>query len=197
MESSFKIAPSYNAHIIHMKASKFDEEGVQANIFIEKPSDSGYENVEPNTVHLLTSPKGLSFKPFKEVGEDEKIVFGLAVYLEILAFFETDWLQFKLEMEKKFKVVKKKVAPIECHPDIYFYLSATAYYERWFGDVFLHFKKMSNDPTPGSVYLQHGSKFIMINPDVMHELSKSRLALVNLLFKAGYNENVVTVQIQS
>ena len=137
------------------------------------------------------------FKDFKNVSEDEKLVFGLSVYLEILAFFETDWLNFKIEMEKKFKMVKKKNTPIECHADIHFYLSATAYYERWFGDVFLHFKKSSTDNTPGNVYLQHGGKFIMINPDVMHQLSKSRLALVDVLFKAGYNENVVMVEIQS
>jgi len=194
---SFHIAPSANAHIIHSKPSKFQEEGIQANIFIEKPADSGYENVEPNSVHLIVAPKGQTFKQFKIVKDEEKLVFGISVYLDLLAFFETDWLKFKTDMDKKFKVIKKKMSPIECHADIHFYLHATAYYERWFGDVFLHFKKSSTDPTAGNVYLQHGSKFIMINPDVMQELAKSRLALVDVLFKAGYNENIVMVEIQS
>ena len=195
---SFKIAPASNAHISHFKGSRFDLQGIQAHIFIEKPPESGYENVEPNSVHLVTAPKGQVFKQFKNVPEEEKLVFGLSTYLEMLAFFETDWNNFKAEMEKKFKTIKKKNGPgVECHADIHFYLHATAYYERWFGDVFLHFKKSSTDPTAGIVYLQHGGKFIMINPDVMHDLSKSRLALVDVLFKAGYNENVVMVEIQS
>jgi hypothetical protein len=195
---SFRIAPASNAHISHSKAAKFNEEGIQANIFIDKPTEPGYENVEPNSVHLTTSPKGQAFKLFKDIQDGQKIVFGLSVYLELLAFFETEWIPFKTEMEQKFRTIKQKWGPgIECHSDIHFYLSATAHYERWFGSVFLHYKKSSTDPTAGAVYLQNSGTFIMINPDVMHELSKSRLALVDVLFKAGYNENIVMVEIQS
>ena len=195
---TFKIAPASNAHIVHFKGSKYELPGIQAHIFIEKPTEAGYENVEPNSVHLVTAPKGQVFKQFKHVPEEEKLIFSLSTYLELIAFFETDWINFKIDMEKKFKTIKNKNGPgLECHTDIYFFLHATAYYERWFGDVFLHFKKSSTDPTAGNVYLQHASKFIMINPDVMHDLSKSRLALVDVLFKAGYNENVVMVEIQS
>ena len=195
---SCKITPSSNAHITHSKASKFHEEGIQAHIFIEKPADPGYEQVGPNSVHLTTAPKGQTFKLFKNVKEEEKLIFGLSVYLELLAFFETEWLSFKADMEKKFQVIKRKKTTVECHPDIHFFLNGTATCERWFGDICMHFKKSSTDLTAGNLYLREaGSKFILINPDVMHELSKSRLALVDVLFNAGYNENVVMVDIQS
>ena len=72
---SFKIAPASNAHISHSKGSRFEIPGIQAHIFIEKPSEPGYENVEPNSVHLVTAPKGQSFKHFKNVPDEEKTCF--------------------------------------------------------------------------------------------------------------------------
>jgi hypothetical protein len=194
---SFKISPSSTSHITHTRSAKINEEGIQAHIFIGKPLDDGYESVEPNTVHLVMAPKGQMFKKFKNVGEHEKLILTLAVYLNLLEFFETSWVGLKTEIEKKFKIVRKKNQPLELHSDIHFYLSATAYYERWFDDIFLHFKKCSTDFTAGQIFLQQGGKSLTVNPEVMHGLALSRSSLFDILLKAGYNDNTLYAEMQS
>jgi len=197
MESFLQVIPSSTSRITHSRASKVTECGMQANIFIDAPTDSEFTNVAQNSVHIVMVPKGQAFKKFQNIDEEEKIVTAISTYLTILEFFETQWGELQFEMEKKFKCVRKKNYPTELHSDIHFYLSATAYYERWFDNVFMHFKKTSTDFTGGQVFFQQGGKAIMIAPDIVQSLSLSRLQLLDVLRKAGYNEDNFVVSIQS
>jgi hypothetical protein len=194
---SFTIVPSPTSHIVHSETSRMNEEGIQAHIFIEKPLDSTYESVEPNSVHLTTCIKGGTFEKFKLIKEENKLVMTLPVYLCLLEFFQVTWPTLKIEIEKKFKLIRRKNYPYELHSQIHFYHSGTAYYERWIGDVFLHYKKCSTDFTAGKVHLRQGGKSLVVNPNVMQTLSNTRSNLLETLYSAGYNDVNQQVETQS
>ena len=184
---SFDIIPSINSHITHSELSKVTAMGIEAHIFIDKPDDKEFENVLPNTVYLVTVDKGAMLRKFKAV-RDEAFILPLAMYFEILTFFQHVWPVMKLEMEEKFKQIRRRNCPYEVTPAIHFYHNGTAYYERWFEDIFMHFKKASTDYTHGYFQLQRGSSSIHLDPEVMCELAKSREGLQCVLLRSGYNE---------
>lgn len=197
MADLLKIVPSINAHITHTKLSKIYEEGIQANIFIERPVEEGFECVQPKSVYLIASPKGLAPPKFKSLTSDQHFRLTIATYLNLLEFFEVTWPDVKLEIEKKFKQLKKKNSAYELHADIHFYHNATAYYEHWLDDLFIYFKKCTTSTDNGQLFLQQGGQSLVLNPDVLHALSKSRSQLADVLFKAGYNEGLSSIVLQS
>jgi hypothetical protein len=197
MADLLKIVPSINAHITHTKLSKIYEEGIQANIFIEKPPEEGFESVQPKSVYLIACPKGLAPPKFKTLTPDQHFRLSIATYMNLLEFFELTWPNVKLEIEKKFKQLKKKNSAYELHADIHFYHNATAYYEHWLDDLFIYFKKCTTSTDNGQLFLQQGGQSLVLNPDVLHALSKSRSQLADVLFKAGYNEGLSAIVLQS
>jgi hypothetical protein len=129
---------------------------------------------------------GAQFKKFQLV-RAEALSVSLEVYFNLLEFFHTTWPSIKIEMEKKFKQVRKKNHPCAISTAIHFYLSGTAYFEKWFDDSFLHFKKCSTDYTQTRCYLQRGQKSINFNPDSFAGLAASRSDLLEILVASGYN----------
>jgi len=190
MADPLRIVPSINAHITHTKLAKLQEEGIQANIFIERPPEEGFECVQPNSVYLVASLKGVAPPKFKSLTPDQHFRVSIATYLNLLQFFEMGWPNVKIDIEKKFKQLKKKNSAYELHADIHFYNNATVYYERWIDDLFIYFKKCSSSTDPGQFFLQQGAQSLALNPDVLHALSKSRSQLADVLFKAGYNDGL-------
>jgi hypothetical protein len=184
---AFAIVPSINSHITHSMSSTVTEQGIQANIFIERPEEPDYETIQPYSVHLVIAEKGLMFKKFK-TARKEAVVLALPVYIQLLDFFQTTWPAIKAEMEATFRNIRKRNIPCEVASTIHFYLSGTAYYEKWFGDTFLHFKKCSTDFTQGYFHLQRGGKSLLLNPEVMFALAQSKETLVQILYKSGYND---------
>ena len=84
-------------------------------------------------------------------------------------------------------VIRRKKNPYQVDASIHFYLSGTAYFEKWFDDAFLYFKKSSTDFTANAFYLQRAGKTLALDPDVMYALAGNYQALLEMLFQAGYN----------
>jgi hypothetical protein len=185
---SLTIIPSSNSHITHSLPSSLNEPGIEANIFINRPveEDPEYANVEPLSVYLVSVEKSQSFLPFKN-SKESSLVLPLSVYISILEFFYQKWPDMKSDLEKKFKLIRRKRNPYQVNTNIHFYLSGTAYFERWFQDTFLFFKKCSTDFTPNTFHLQRGGKNIDIDPDVMFSLAQSYQGLLHILYQAGYD----------
>lgn len=197
MADLLKIVPSINAHITHTKLSKMYEEGIQANIFIERPPEEGFESAEPRSVYLVVCQRGQAPPKFKSLPPDQHFRLPIATYLHLLEFFDTTWPKVKAEIEQKFKHLRKKNSAYELHTDIHFYHNATAYYEHWIDDLFIYFKKCTASTDHGQLFLQQGGRSLVLNPDVLHSLSQSRSQLMDVLFKAGYNEGLTAIVLQS
>ena len=180
------LVPSETSHITHSLASTINEQGIQANIFISKPVEEDYTDVEPLSVYLLTVDKGEHFAQFP-VCKEKAMVISLPVYINLLEFFYLKWPSMKVDVEKKFKLIRRKKNPYQVDASIHFYLSGTAYFEKWFDDAFLYFKKSSTDFTPNAFYLQRAGKTLALDPDVMYALASNYQALLEMLFQAGYN----------
>jgi hypothetical protein len=183
---SITLIPSATSHITHSMASTLNEQGIQAHIFISKPLEEEYADVEPMSVYLITAGKSELFLPFHTI-KDKALVLSLPVYIALLEYFHQHWPLFKLDLEKKFKLIRRKKNPYQLHASIHFYLSGTAYFERWFQDAFLFFKKCSTDFTTNMFHLQRASKTLDLDPEVMYALAQNYQGLLNILYQAGYN----------
>ena len=193
---SFTVVPLATSHIVHAKSSTFTTDGVQANIFIEKPSDLDYAFVQPDSVYLVTSKKNCPFAPFLEA-QEKAVMVSIPMYINLLQFFKVTWPQVKERMEKQFKKIRQRTLPIEVDPHIHFMLEGSVCYECWINEAFLHFKKSSTDFTASVFHVQRDNKSVLINPDVMHELAQSAETLVDFLYRAGFNDSVPDLPSQS
>jgi hypothetical protein len=193
---TFTIIPSSTSHITHTMGSGPSDEGIQAHIFIEKPVEDEYKDIEPLTVYLVGVNKNEIFPSFALSKEDATVI-PLSVYIQLLKFFNQSWPTMKSDLEKKFKLIRRKKNPYEINASVHFYLSGTAYFERWFDDTFLYLKKCSTDFTPYEFHLQRAGKSLQLNPDVMCALSQNYRFLVNILFQAGYDHGPDYENIQS
>jgi len=186
MENFVTLIPSTNSHITHTMGSTINEQGIQAHIFINRPVEEEYADIQPLSVYLVTVDKAEHFLPFPSV-KDKALVIPLAVYINLLEFFHLRWHSIKTEVEKKFKLIRRKKNPYQIDTCIHFYLSGTVYFERWFNDVFLCFKKCSTDFTPLFISLQRASNIMNVDPEVLAALAASYENLLNILYQAGYN----------
>ena len=183
---SVTLIPSTNSHITHTMGSTINEQGIQAHIFISRPVEEEYGAIEPLSVYLVTVDKAEHFAPFHLVKE-KAFVISLPVYISLLEFFYQSWASMKTDMEKKFKLIRRKKNPYQVDASIHFYLSGTAYFERWFNDTFLMFKKCSTDFTQPFFRLQRNAITFHFNPDVMAALAANYQSLLNILYQAGYD----------
>ena len=108
---SLTLIPSSTSHITHSMASTLNEQGIQAHIFINRPLEEGYSAVEPLTVYLVAVDKSELFLPF-ELIKDKAMIISLPVYISLLEFFHSRWPTMKLDLEKKFKLIRRKKTPI-------------------------------------------------------------------------------------
>ena len=184
---SFKFIPSVDAHITHSFYGNLTQHGIQSHIFITTPEEAEFKTVLPNSVYIAVTSVGALFKKFT-LARTEALVVSLEVYFHLLEFFHTTWPTIRVEMEKKFKEVRKKNHPCAISTAIHFYLSGTVYFEKWFGDSFLHFKKCSTDFTQTTCYLQRGQKCIHFNPEAFAKLAVDHADLLTILVACGYNE---------
>jgi len=183
---SLTLIPSSTSHITHSMASTLNEQGIQAHIFINRPLEEGYSAVEPLTVYLVAVDKSELFLPF-ELIKDKAMIISLPVYISLLEFFHSRWPTMKLDLEKKFKLIRRKKNPYQLQTSIHIYLSGTAYFERWFQDAFLFFKKCSTDYTCNLFHLQRAGKTLDLDPEVMCALANNYQGLLHILFQAGYD----------
>lgn len=195
---SFTVVPSASSHITHSMFSNPLSPGIQAHIFIEKPeNEDEYGSIEPLTVYLTGVEKGQIFLPFSAIKNDA-IVVPLPTYIRILKFFYQSWPNMKIDLEKTFKLIRRKNNPYRINDSIHFYHSGTAYFERWFDDIFVYLKKCSTDYTPLQVQFQRAGKAaLQLDPDVLCALSQSYQGLLHILFQVGYDHGPDYENIQS
>jgi hypothetical protein len=196
MDQAFTVVPLATSQIIHSKLSTFTTDGFQANIFIDKPTPVEYDFVQPNSVYLITAKKNCPFEPFLE-SHEKAVVISIPMYINLLEFFKSTWPKVKERMEKQFKKIRQGTMPIEVEPHIQFMLEASVCYESWINDAFLYFKKSSADFSPNTIHLQRDDKSILVNAEVMNELSQSAESLVDFLYRAGFIDGIPDLSSQS
>ena len=190
MSSSYQTVPNRNSPIVHEVGSHSKTPGIQAIIFIEKPSRVFTNTaVEGNSVYLINTGIGEFFKPFHLI-EDKAVVLTVDQYLEFLKFIKDKFPDIEAKMKIKIKLMRKCNVPILLVPQIHFYCDGWCVFQEYFGDAFLQIRKESDKDKKDYMTIQRPhngvTKTVTLNVTVMQEMAAKYDKLVKILNDAGY-----------
>lgn len=187
---SFTMMPNRNSPLVHEIGSDAKNPGIQAIIFIEKPSRVFTNNaVDGNSVYLINTEIGEFFKPFHLV-EDRAVVLTIDIYLNFLKFIRDLWPDIEKNMTVKINKMKKFNVPIILEPNIHFYCHGWCMFQQYFDDAFLQVRKESDNPKNDCMVLQryhnNTTKSAKLSIEVIQKMAKNLDKLVTVLETAGY-----------
>ena len=187
---SFTMMPNRNSPLVHEFGSDAKNPGIQAIIFIEKPSRVFTNTaVDGNSVYLINTGVGEFFKPFHSV-EDKAVVLTIEIYLNFLKFIRDRWPEIDKKMTVKINKMKKFNEPIIVEPNIHFYCHGWCMFQQYFDDSFLQIRKESDNPKADCMVLQrfhnNVTKSAKLSIPVIQKMAQNLDKLESVLETAGY-----------
>ena len=182
--------PNRNSPLVHEFGSDAKNPGIQAIIFIEKPSRVFTNTaVDGNSVYLINTGVGEFFKPFHSV-EDKAVVLTIEIYLNFLKFIRDRWPEIDKKMTVKINKMKKFNEPIIVEPNIHFYCHGWCMFQQYFDDSFLQIRKESDNPKADCMVLQrfhnNVTKSAKLSIPVIQKMAQNLDKLESVLETAGY-----------
>lgn len=187
---TFSIIPAIDSPIIHSIGASIDLSGLQATIFISRPTIAipveFRTDIEDNSVYLIATKEAESFKPFNCIA-DKAVCISIGLYLDLLKFFKEQWSDIEVRMTTILKTMRQLDVPVPVEKNIHCYMNGTCSYQKWFDDSFLQCVRHSTDTTNHwFIHFQRQNKSLQLDPRVIMQMAQDRKSLVKLLERTGY-----------
>jgi hypothetical protein len=170
--------------IKHRQAAGYNTGGIEAVLFVTSPDP---DSIQPGTVLLTGTHVAQMFEPF-QVYKDSCVVITIGVYLSLLQFMKQNWTNISAAMDKRINIFKLINNQESTRKNISFDSSGTVVYKRWFDVCFFLYQKHSHpiDDYKPFIHVQVQNKSVLLDPDVLFQMSQQFDIILDKLTLAGY-----------
>jgi len=170
--------------IKHRQAAGYNTGGIEAVLFVTSPDP---DSIPPGTALLTGTHVAQMFEPF-QVYKDSCVVITIGVYLSLLQFMKQNWTNISAAMDKRINIFKSINNQESTRKNISFESSGTVVYKRWFDVCFFLYQKHSHpiDDYKPFIHVQVQNKSVLLDPDVLFQMSQQFDIILDKLTLAGY-----------